>query len=308
MHSYLYRYLVVLILLLTFVSCGDNNNDENSSPPDRTVEFIPIEILNADFNLCDTSSFFSISAEVEDLEDGDLLDNVTIFISLVDNPTADDGIVTFTNEKQFAVIFSDEFTIGPNGRPFSTFSMTLQQVSTTLTNASFHSEDEFRIRFEINLTDGRKISSNNDPFVYYAALVVPFIDEPDFFSGQYLMEQLSGSDLFFDSETFGDTQIVTIIAENYSRSFDFMYFPGMYDANYNFTMNLECGVIQVIGNINEGRLGCGSNIGFSTGDPVSAYDPTYADDDVITVNVSDFNPDGSCDTGDYPVELRFTKQ
>lgn len=308
MLSCLYRCLVVLTLLLTFVGCGDNNNDENPSPPDRIVEFIPIEIVNADFDLCDTSSFFSVSAEVEDFEGGDLLDNVTIFISLVDNPTADDGDVKYTDEKQFAVKFSDEFTIGPNGRPLSTFSMTLQEVSSTITNASFHSEDEFRIRFEINLTDGRKYSSNNYPFVFYAALVIPLIDEPDFFSGQYLMEQLSGSDPFFNSETFGDSQIVDIIADDYSRSFDFLYFPGMYDAVYNFTMNLECGTIQVIGNINEGSLGCGSNIGFSTGDPVSSYDQTYTDDDVITVNVSDFKPDGSCNSGDYPVVLRFTKQ
>lgn len=130
----------------------------------------------------------------------------------------------------------------------------------------------------------------------------------DFFSGSYLMEQLSGKDPFFNSETFGDTQIVDIVRDGYRRSFDFRYYPGIFDSDYNFSMLLDCGKIRVNGTINSGGLGCGgANVGFATGDPVSTYTEEF-DDDVILVNVSDYDPDGNCKTGPYPVELRFTKQ
>ena len=130
----------------------------------------------------------------------------------------------------------------------------------------------------------------------------------DFFSGPYLMEQLSGLDAFFSTETFGDTQIVNIVAEANTRSFNFLYFPGIFDSNYRFEMTLCQGEISVLGTIDISSLGCGSNIGFSSGMPLGTYDETFMADDVVLVNVTDFDPDGSCDSGGYPVQLRFTKQ
>ena len=74
-------------------------------------------------------------------------------------------------------------------------------------------------------------------------------------------------------------------------------------------MNLICGNIEVVGTINAGGLGCGgANIGFSTGTTVSTFDQNFVDDDVVIVNVTDFEPDGNCGTGGYQVQLRFTKQ
>ena len=297
------------LILLFLINCSDNNNNNNQNSVIDDAEFIPVKIESADFNICDTFSFFSMTAEIDDYANGDLLDNVTIFVSYTDNSILVDDVVYDTAERELTVVSLGDFTIGPNGLPVYTFIVTLQEVSSILDKESYGPEDFFRIRFEINLMDGRQFTSDTEPYVYYVNLTIPFIEEPDFFSGQYLMEQLSGLDPFFASETFGDTQVVNIIADGYSRSFDFLYFPGIFDSDYNFTMTLACGEIYVLGTINAGGLGCGgSNIGFSTGDPISSYDETYTDDDVIVVNVSDFKPDGSCDTGDYPVVLRFTKQ
>jgi hypothetical protein len=295
----------ILIFLLIFIGCG-----EDKSRNIRGSEFRSLEIESAIFDVCDTSSFYSMTVEVEDHKYGTLLDNVTVFISLIDYTF--DGMTYTTPEQQLTIIDAIDFTEGPNGLPVTTFMVTLDEVNSALglTTGSYGLEDVFRIRFETNLTDGRSFSDDNGSmYVYFAGLSCTSFDEPDFFTGLYLMEQLSGLDPFFSAETFGDTQIVNITADGNIRSFDFLYYPGIFDSDYNFSMTLCCGDILVTGTINAGGLGCGgSNIGFSTGIPVSAYDQTFIDDDVITVNVTDFSPDGSCDTGGYQVELRFTKQ
>jgi hypothetical protein len=305
MINYINKISSVLIFLLIIIGCGDDKNRNI-----RGSEFRSLEIESAKFDVCDTSSFYSMTVEVEDYKDGNLLDNVTVFISFVDYTI--DGMTYTTAEKQITVIDAGDFTEGPNGLPITTFVVTLDEVNSALglNTGSYGLEDLFRIRFETNLTDGRSFSDDNGSmYVYDAGLSCTSFDEPDFFTGQYLMEQLSGLDPFFASETFGDTQIVNITANGNIRSFNFLYFPGIFDSDYNFSMNLCCGEILVTGTINAGGLGCGgSNIGFSTGNPVSTYDQTFIDDDIITVNVTDFSPDGSCDTGGYPVELRFTKQ
>jgi len=299
--NHINKIISALILLLIVMGCGDDYHHIL-----RGAQLRSLEIESDSFNVCDISSFYSITVEVEDYENGKLLDNVTVFVSFID--ITDDGNSYPTAEEQYTVIEESEFIEGPNGLPTTTFIITLAEISSALNIASYNEGDAFRIAFKINLTDGRSISSDEEfSFEYNAEIIGPSID-PDFFTGQYLMEQLSGLDPFFAAETFGDTQIVNITADGNIRSFNFLYFPGIYDADFNFSMNLSCGEILVTGTINSGGLGCGSNIGFSTGNPVSTYDQTFIDDDIITVNVTDFSPDGSCDTGGYPVELRFTKQ
>ncbi len=137
------------------------------------------------------------------------------------------------------------------------------------------------------------------------------VDET-FFTGMYLMEQLSGADPFYASEVFGDTQIVEITANGTNRSFNFVYFPGIFDSDYNFTMNLVCNEIQVSGTINPGNgtLGCDgvSSIEFGTGNPISTYTQGEVEDDIMLVNVTDFAVANECGVSPYQVELRFTEQ
>ncbi len=155
---------------------------------------------------------------------------------------------------------------------------------------------------------GDDSSASMDSEVDVSCTVVP---PADYFSGPYLMQQLSGLDPFYAAETFGDTQVVNLVADGFRRSFDFLYYPGIFDADYNFTMYLCGGEISVVGSINSDALGCGgANIGFATGSPAQTYDPAFPDPDdaIMLVDVADFEPDGNCETGSYPVELRFTEQ
>ena len=128
----------------------------------------------------------------------------------------------------------------------------------------------------------------------------------DFFVGSYSMVQDSGSDPFYASETFGDSQTVSIVADGHERSFDFSYFPGIFNSDYGFRMNLCDGEIFVRGRINSGGLGCpgSAHIGFGTLNPAATYE---GDDSVLKVDVLDFDPPGDCDESPYPVSLTFSE-
>ena len=305
MFNYMRRLGAVLMTLILVQGCGDDD-DEIVNAVLKGATFTSLEVESADFFLCASPSSYTMRFEVD--AGSDQLKNVTVYMAFVDNTV--DGITYTTAEEQVAIIDASSFANGPNNLPTATFSIDVQDVLTQLNLADYNLEDEFRIRFEIHLTDGRTFTSeSSSQFVYYAGVAPPPIDEPDFLTGQYVMDQLSGSDPFFASETFGDGQVVNIVADGARRSFDFLYYPGIFDSDYNFEMILACGEVLVKGTINAGGLGCGgANIGFATGDPVSSYDQNFVDDDVILLNVTDFKPDGNCDTGGYQVQLRFTKQ
>ncbi len=209
-------------------------------------------------------------------------------------------ISTFDNSQQypqFTVSFTGDEIVNPFG----------------LVIGDIDGGDTFNYRTEIVTTDDQTftdVSANfdNQSADHTFTSNVICVVTPTFFTGTYLMEQLSGADPFYASEVFGDTQIVEITANGTLRSFNFLYFPGIFDSDYNFTMNLSCGDILVTGSINAGGLGCGgANIGFATGNPISTYDEDLGDD-IMLVNLNDFEPDGNCATGSYPVEVRFTKQ
>lgn len=314
-------YLAFASLIL--LGCeGNKTIDEIFDTVTRGAVFRTISTEGADFNLLDQSSSFAVTAEVEDHNDGALLERVEAYVSFVDN--LDDGVDNSVAEAPLATIPSSAFAPGPNGFPSTTFEYTFGDALTALglNVSNVNGGDNFNLRFVLHLTDGRSFTNTNtgatvsggsffsSPFLYTQSVVCLF-DEPDFFSGSYLMEQLTGADPFYASETFGDTQIVDILADGTIRQFNFSYFPGIFNSDYNFFMNLVCGEIQVTGSINAGGLGCGgANIGFASGSPISTYDQSFslASDDVMLVNVSDFEPDGNCDTGSYSVELRFTEQ
>ncbi len=130
----------------------------------------------------------------------------------------------------------------------------------------------------------------------------------DFFTGTYLMEQQSGSAPFGLGFVFG-TQTVEIESDGLFRNFNFSYAPAAFNSPYTMEFLLDCNQIFVTGNIQPGNgtLGCGTgSIGQSTAAIPGTYDVNVGDD-VITVNVKDFEPDGGCGTN-YEAVLRFTKQ
>lgn len=162
MISYISKISAVFILSLLVLSCeGSKTIDEVFATVTRGAVFRALDIESSSFNLFDPSSVFSITAEVEDHENGELLDNVEVYIAFVDN--TEDGTDYSVEEQLFTTLERNMFTTGSNGLPTTSFSISLSEISAALNVApeNYTGGDNFTVRFELRLTDGRRFSSDN---------------------------------------------------------------------------------------------------------------------------------------------------
>jgi len=127
---------------------------------------------------------FSATVEVQDQEDGDLLQSLDVFIGYSDN-TAAIGSSTIGDGEVLIQSFSlSDGTIGEFGLPRFTYSVTAQEMQSALglTGDDIFGGDAFTIRFEIVRTDGAVYSAAdnsgtltgsyfNSPFEYTSVLV-----------------------------------------------------------------------------------------------------------------------------------------
>lgn len=162
MINYISKISAVFIFSLIIISCeGNKTVDEVFDTIGRGAVFRSLEIESSSFNAFDPSSVFSITAEVEDHENGDLLDNVQVYVSFADN--TDDGTDYSVAEQLFTTLQRSMFTTGPNGFPTVSFAVSLAEISNALGVApeNYTGGDNFTVRFELHLTDGRRFSSDN---------------------------------------------------------------------------------------------------------------------------------------------------
>lgn len=313
---------LVLVTLLATQACkeSDKSIDSVFDNVTRGATLRTMNVINGTIDIFNIeTSGFEVELEYRDNEAGALFDSFDVYASFVDN--TDDGVDNSAPEVFLFNVPGETFPINEEyGFPRGVLSIPASQTFAALglSPDQLNGGDEVVYRLVLKLNDGREFTNNasgnvasgsffSSPFAYRAALVCLF-DEPDFFSGTYLLEQLNGSDPFFGTQTFG-TQTVNIVADGINRDFSVVYYPGIFDSAYNINLDLICGDILVSGSIAAGGLSCGDvNIGQSTGSPVSKFDTNFIDDDVIEVNIEDFNPDGDCGTGGYQVTLRLTKQ
>ena len=303
--------------LVLFQSCNDGDK-----PVDYVLENVTrgatlrtMNLINGTINIFDLeNSRFEVELEYRDHEEGALLDSYDVYASFVDN--TDDGVDNSKPEVLLKNVPRSEMPINPEyGFPRGVLSISALETFAALglDKEQLNGGDQVNYRLVLKLTDGREFTNNasgnitggsffSSPFAYGASLVCLF-DEPDFFSGSYLLEQVQGAAAFGIS--FG-TQTVNVVADGINRTCQISYFPG-FDLASPFRMDLVCGKIIVLPN--EVGLSCGGdNIGWTQGTPAAEFDQEFVDDDVILVNVEDFNPDGSCGVGSAQIVLRFTKQ
>lgn len=279
----------------------------------RTLESsteLPIGLADAELELL---------LEVQDAEDGNLSDFIEVYASFIHITGSG------ANDRDEVLLKTvPNSTWNFEGRlPTAVVSTNLNELQTALNlgNNDFTGGDRFVIRVELVFKDGRRWSNNNasptvlgnlffaSPFVYNANVICPIPE--DYFVGSYLMERTSTvEDPFFPAfgQAFStDGQIVTITANGTERNFGFSYFPTGFAFGQNMKLTFLCGNIEVLGTSAGGALGCGGgSIGQATAVIPSQYD--LSNDTVVIVDLLDFEPDAGCDTGNYAVTLRFTKQ
>lgn len=140
------------------------------------------------------------------------------------------------------------------------------------------------------------------------------VDNDDFFSGLYTMEETTGNADGFGGNYgphYPPVQEVMIQAAGINRLFDFLIYPDSFVFDQTATIVLNCGEIEYTTTALTGTLGCtgGANtIEDIHAIPLSTYDKDLILDDVIEFDVEAMGlDDGGCDIGSYMIHLKFTK-
>ncbi|MEQ5789975.1 hypothetical protein J4E06_02855 [Muricauda sp. NFXS6] len=317
-----FKHITILFagvaLLATSCDDGDAVIDEVTAETTRgailrTVAIDQNEVIFDLDNSVLVEGGFSATVEVQDTEGGDLLSEIEVYGGFRDNTS--DG-VDDRAEVLLETIPASEGVPGEFGLPRFTYSAGYEELQQALDlpGDAFFGGDQFTVRFELVLTDGRRFSFDDNtgtitgsffssPFLY-TANVVCFV--PDgYFEGEYSITQNSGSGPFDIFDGFSQPSVTVEANSMTGRSIGFTYDPGGFDSAYTFTFDLVCGEIQNFsGTINSGSLGCdGSSIGQTA---VANVEYDVEDDSEFTILIEDFNPDGGCG-GTYEASLTFTK-
>ncbi|MEX0273857.1 MAG: hypothetical protein AB3N16_05720 [Flavobacteriaceae bacterium] len=309
--------LTSMALFLFLGACGDGDKvfDEITDNETRGAILRTINIVSNELPIGQADGNFTVELEVQDQENGTLVDNIEVYVGFNDN-TATVGPGTNVDETLFETINKSSFTIGEFGLPRFTYSATLPELLSHVgrNDADITGGDQFPIRFELVLSDGRRYSAKDNsgtltgsyfssPFLYSPLVICPVPE--DYLTGDYSITQTSGSGPFGIGDGFTQPS-VTSVANGTQRTIAFTYDPGGFASSYAFTFDLVCGEIQNFqGRITAGGLGCG---GGSIGQTAVANIPyDLADDSGFTVVIEDFNPDGGCSGNTYEATLVFAK-
>jgi len=185
------KYIMSIVggaaLLLSACSDGDTVFDtivenETRGAVLRTVEVLSNEIaINADGSIADGANF-GVILEEQDQEGGKLLAFVEVYASFLDN--TEGGPDNSKDEIRVEDIEAADFSIGEFGYPRVEYSITGERLLNVLglTGDQVEGGDQFRVRFELVLTDGRRYSFADNtgtltgsfyssPFLYSANVV-----------------------------------------------------------------------------------------------------------------------------------------
>ena len=209
--------LLLLILALFFLgSCDSDEKVIEVVDEGRTIgAYIRTnETYNADFTVGNVTDIFGINIEVQDEQDGGLLQDIEVFISF--EPS--DGIDS--EEVLLKTLPLDSFVPGPFGNPsrdlFISYAEALEALNLQVQET--FCKDQFIVRLEVNLLDGRSFTTGqssskiiavddfwSSPFSYTISVVEPI--EETRFVGAYFLEHILDGPL---GPTFAESQLVEV--------------------------------------------------------------------------------------------------
>ncbi len=162
----------------------------------RTLQF-----NNTTFAVGDASGVFSVDLEEQDELDGALFDSVDVYAQFLDNTSSNGG--TSSTEVLVKSLLADSFTMGPVGLPRTTLEISFAELL-NVTNKGLGDvscKDQFKIRLDIKLNDGRSFtegdgsstvialgSNFSSPYTYIINIIEPIPD--DVFTGIYRVENI----------------------------------------------------------------------------------------------------------------------
>jgi hypothetical protein len=152
---------IVLLLLSVIVISSCESDDKAIEQVFDGVEYGAVlrnlGIINQSFSLSDPNSFFGITVEEQDEEYGALLDVVNVYTTYTDN----NGNGNSQPEVLVKTYAAADFSIGDKGLPVTDIIVTLGEASAAAGIANYGVGDNYRMRLELVLTNGRTFSSES---------------------------------------------------------------------------------------------------------------------------------------------------
>ena len=190
MKKFVTKYFKSLLAgaLLVLVACeeGDKPFDFIQENVQRGAVLRTINVISDEIPIGNNDSNFSVEVEIQDQENGKLVQAVEVYIGFRDNTVADGETDLDTDEVLVETLDPSTFTIGEFGLPRTTYTITLPEMVAALpiSNSDVDGADQFTIRFELVLVDGRRFSFADNsgtltgsffssPFLYTATVVCP---------------------------------------------------------------------------------------------------------------------------------------
>lgn len=182
-----YKVFAALVLTsLMFNSCDDGDAviDDVVANTERGAILRTIAVTSNELPIGVAEGNFAADFEIQSEEDGSLVSSVDVYASFVDN-TPDNGPGD-APEVLLGTLDASTFTTGPRGLPTFSYSVTLPELltATGVQETEVDGGDEFRVRFDLILSDGRSFSFAQNsgtltgsyfssPFLYTATVVCP---------------------------------------------------------------------------------------------------------------------------------------
>jgi len=255
-------------IVLVFAACEDSNEivDQVNAGIERGAVLRTLNVLSNEIAIQSDGSItpganFGVELEYQDHEDGDLLAEVEVYVGYRDNTAGGTD-----NDKAQVLVTSipaSSFSTGDRGLPVVTYSITGDEMLSALSLPSSEVEggDQFEIRFEAVLTDGRRYSFADNsgtltgsyfssPWLYTANVVcapstptpgVWTIDMADSFgdgwNGATLIATVDGEETVFDvSSAEGSASIETLVVPPGAEVISFIFTSGSFDEEITFTV------------------------------------------------------------------------
>jgi len=328
-----FNYVILLALMSFLTSCNQD---------DKAAEFILEEIEygavirtldfnSGEFELNRPESVFSVNVEQQDKENGGLFAGIDVYVQFVDN-TLDNGDLS-TSETLLETISPNAFAPGgPEGLPRGTIEYSFGELAeaTGVSVENVHCKDQFILRLDLQLTDGRSFTTTDavalilafdtffsSPYTYTINVVEPIAEE--LFTGDYVFESVIDGPF---GQTFLTPMPTTIFrghSNNVRRVLLWHYLSHkQLEAKRYFNFSIVCdeivmGKYQLASVEANCTLGNGSS---GTGDLIligpaqinATINPN--DDSVFEIEfVEGFDGwDGDCGFGTMTARMRFTKQ
>lgn len=259
-----YIFIITIISCLTGCSESERPIDDVFDRTSSGGILRTIEVNNATFNFTDPSVEWSITVEAQDEQDGDLLSEVEVYVSQFRDASR------VGSEALVKEIPASEFTTGENGLPVGEISLSLNDVvnALSLSEEDYVSTDEFRVRLEYVMTDGRTFTNEDaagtvlassffkSPYVYPVQFFCN-LEDASIFEGNYTVT----------ADAWADYAAGDVVPVEYNPE-DGPYTFRILNTNNAYVANKDSAYMLVTVNPDDGTVTVTSNESFDYGVPI----------------------------------------